>query len=181
MRAGPGHETVVRHAEPVTDTPPTATPPRSSLDQPPPHLMDRPYFAETLTLLRSVRDHDFTTLAALCDDDFGIVDIAPDGGNVAVRTRAEWEDWFHTLFATLTTMAAATDSEVLAYDAVAGPDLGYGVLEFRQSLTVGSATATFDCVATIVWKRDGERWVESRWHCSVLSSDVPAELAAAAG
>lgn len=164
------------------------TPPRptnaiadSPLDRPPGEHVGKAYFAETLTLLRSVRDHDFDTLAALCDDDFGIIDISPDGGNVAIRTRPEWEDWFHTLFATLDTMGARTDSEVLAYDAVAGTQLGYGVLEFRQSLTVGPYTATFDCVATLVWKLADDRWVESRWHCSVLSKDVPPELTAASG
>ncbi|MGF1648575.1 MAG: nuclear transport factor 2 family protein [Kineosporiaceae bacterium] len=140
----------------------------------------KPFLAETLILLRSVRDHDFATLAALCDDDFGIVDIAPDGGNVPIRSRAEWEDWFRSLFAQLDAMGAATDSEVLAYEALESGDLGYGVLEFRQSLTVGPHTATFDCVATIVWKRTPEGWRESRWHCSVLSRQVPPELASAA-
>lgn len=153
-------------------------PPRgvSSLDGASPQHAAKPFFEQTLALLRSVRDHDFETLAALCDDDFGIVDIAPDGGNVAIRTRDEWENWFHTLFATLDTMGAATDSEVLGYDAVAGTDLGYSVLEFRQSLTVGPHVATFDCIATVVWKRVEQRWVESRWHCSVLAKQVPPEL-----
>lgn len=151
----------------------------SPLDRPPAEHVGKPFLTETLTLLRCVRDHDLPTLAALCDDDFGIVDIAPDGGNVPIRSRAEWEEWFRSLFAQLAAMGAATDSEVLAYDALESGDLGYGVLEFRQSLTVGPHTATFDCVATIVWKRTSEGWRESRWHCSVLSRQVPPELAAA--
>lgn len=150
----------------------------STLDRVPAEHAGKPFLAETLTLLRSVRDHDLATLSGLCDDDFGIVDIAPDGGNVPIRTRAEWEGWFRSLFAQLDAMGAATDSEILAYDALATGDLGYGVLEFRQSLTVGPHTATFDCVATIVWKRTAEGWRESRWHCSVLSKRVPPELAA---
>ncbi|MGF1663730.1 MAG: nuclear transport factor 2 family protein [Kineosporiaceae bacterium] len=153
----------------------------STLDRVPEEHVGKPFLTETLTLLRSVRDHDLPTLAGLCDDDFGIVDIAPDGGSVPIRTRAEWEDWFRSLFAQLDAMGAATDSEVLAYDALAAGDLGYGVLEFRQTLTVGPHTATFDCVATIVWKRTPEGWRESRWHCSVLSRHVPPELATGAG
>ena len=58
-----------------------------------------PHFAETVTLLRSVRDHDFDTLAALCDDDFGIVDLDQAGQNVMVRTRDDWEEWFRRLSA----------------------------------------------------------------------------------
>ncbi|WP_407344249.1 nuclear transport factor 2 family protein [Pengzhenrongella phosphoraccumulans] len=161
---------------------PHAQPParstQSPLDRPPAEHVGKAFFAETLTLLRCVRDHDFDALADLCDDDFGIVDVAPDGAAVPIRTRPEWEDWFHTLFSTLDTMGAATDSQVLAYDARAGADLGYGVLEFRQTLTVGPFTATFDCIATLIWKRSGARWVESRWHCSVISKDVPPELLA---
>jgi hypothetical protein len=150
---------------------------QSPLDANHPDHAEKPFFDETLRLLRGVRDHDFDSLAELCDDDFGIVDIAPDGTNVAIRTRAEWEGWFHGLFDQLDLMEAATDSEILAYDAVATADLGYSVLEFRQTLVVGELTATFDCVTTIVWKRVGDRWREARWHGSVIASDVPAELA----
>lgn len=148
----------------------------SPLDMAYPAHADKPFFAETLTLLRSVRDHDFDTLAELCDDDHGIVDIAPDGTNVAIRSRQEWEDWFHGLFAQLDAMRAATDSEILAYDAVATDAMGYSVVEFRQTLTVGDLTATFDCMATIVWKHADGAWREARWHGSVLSSHVPPQL-----
>ena len=68
---------------------------------------DRPYFAETVELLRCVRDHDFDSLAALCDDDFGIVDLDQSGSSVMVRTRDEWEAWFRRLFTELDAMAAA--------------------------------------------------------------------------
>jgi hypothetical protein len=119
-------------------------------------------------------------LAKRCDDDFGIVDIAPDGGNVAIRTRVEWEGWFHSLFGQLDAMGAATDSEVLAFDSSESPEMGFSVLEFRQTLSIGDLEAKFDCITTIVWKRVDGRWVEARWHGSVLSSEVPPELLAAA-
>ncbi len=148
----------------------------SPLDRPYPEHESKPFFAETITLLRSVRDHDFDTLAGLCDDDYGIVDIAPDGTNVAIRTREEWEGWFHGLFGQLTAMGADTDSEILAYDAVGAESMGYSVLEFRQTLKVGDLVASFDCMTTIVWKKADGVWREARWHGSVLSSDVPPGL-----
>ena len=83
-----------------------------------------------------------------------------------VRTHEEWEAWFHGLFATLSTMGASTDSEILAYDARREDALGYSVLEFRQRLDVGSLTATFDCIATIIWKRTSDGWREARSHAS---------------
>lgn len=145
----------------------------SGLDDPPASLAERPYFEQTLTLLRSVRDHDFDTLAALCDDDFGIVDGDPTGTISIIRTRDEWEKWFRDLFATLGDMGARTDSEVLRYDAVQSSEMGFSALEFRQFLRVGELLATFECVATIVWKLTTSGWREARWHVSVVTADIP--------
>lgn len=141
---------------------------------------DQPFYDQTLALLDSVRDHDFGTLADLCDDDFGIVDIDVTGGARPIRSRGEWEAWFTDLFATLDTMHASTESVILDYQAVDHGTLGFGVLEFRQTLTVGVHVATFDCVATIIWKLTASGWREARWHASVISSDVPAALQRAA-
>lgn len=145
----------------------------STLDVPPAEFVGRPYFDQTLTLLRSVRDHDFDTLAALCDDDFGIVDGDPAGTISVIRTREEWERWFTEMFATLSLMGAHTDSEVTRYDALQTDSMGFSALEFRQVLEVGESTATFECVATIVWKLTPSGWREARWHVSVVSADIP--------
>jgi SnoaL-like domain len=152
--------------------------PTSPLDAPAERFLREPFFAETLTLLRSVRDHDHETLSWLCDDDFGIVDVDPSGQSVPIRTRIEWEAWFHRLFDTLTAMAATTDSEIVDYHAVRTAELGYSVLEFRQSLTVGESTAWFTCLATIIWKHTSHGWREARWHASVIDADIPVALAA---
>jgi len=82
--------------------------------------------------------------------------------------RAEWEDWFHTLFARLTDMRAETDTEILDYQALQTAQLGYSVVNFCQTLTVDGQTARFYCVATIIWKQTDHGWKESRWHCSLL-------------
>ena len=148
----------------------------SMLDQPPDRFADVAFFTETVTLLRSVRDHDFDTLAALCDDDFGIVDVDPSGAARPIRDRAGWEAWFHELFSTLDAMGASTDSRIDDYQAIATADMGYSVLDFTQTLTVGTAVASFECIATIVWKHTADGWRESRWHASVISSDVPEAL-----
>lgn len=141
---------------------------------------DAAFFPQTIELLRSVRDHDFDTLADLCDDDFGIVDLDQSGGNVMVRTREEWEAWFRRLFAELSAAGASTDSTITEYQAIEGTDLGYSVVEFTQSLTVPAldATGLFDCVATIIWKKTDLGWKESRWHVSLLSADIPPAMAA---
>jgi ketosteroid isomerase-like protein len=148
----------------------------STLDTPDPRFDGAAFFAETVSLLRSVRDHDFDTLATLCDDDFGIVDVDTSGAVRPIRDRASWERWFRELFSTLDALGATTDSRIDDYQAVATDDLGYSVLDFTQTLAVGGHVASFECVATIVWKRTPAGWREARWHASVISSDVPDEL-----
>lgn len=132
-----------------------------------------PFASETAELFASVRDHDLPTLAARCDDDFGIVDIDPSGGSELIRTRTEWETWFVQLFAQLDAMEADTDTEVHRYDAVDWGETGMSVVEFVQLLTMGGSTGRFRCIVTIVWKRDGGSWKEARWHASLLDTDLP--------
>jgi hypothetical protein len=134
---------------------------------------DAPFAAETAELFAAVRDHDLTTLAARCDDDFGIVDIDPTGGSEVLRSRHDWETWFVQLFAQLDAMDADTDTLIERYDAVDWGDTGMGVVEFDQLLTVAGRTGHFHCIVTIVWKRVGDRWIEARWHASLLHTDLP--------
>lgn len=158
-------------------TPPSASPPslaaRPLRTEAYPEYADAVFFAETLELFRSVRDHDFATLAARCDDDYGIVDIDTDGSSAIIRSRGEWESWFHGLFARMDAMQARTDTVITDYAERVATDMGFSVVEFDQLLEVGGTTATFSCVTTIVWKRGDGRWVEARWHASMLGVDAP--------
>lgn len=133
---------------------------------------DQPFYTDTIKLFQAVRAHDFDTLATLCDDDFGIIDIDPDGKSVLIENREEWEQWFHTLFARLDEMQADTDTQILQYQALQSGDMGYSVVNFCQTLTVLGYTGYFTCVATIIWKRVDSTWRESRWHCSLLRADT---------
>lgn len=138
-----------------------------------------PFAAETAELLAAVRDRDLRTLEARCDDDLGIIDLAPDGGAMVLDDRAAWEAWFVGLFAQLTEMEAETDSLVETFDSVVWIDAGMSVLTWWQTVTVGALTGWFRCQATIVWKRDGDRWVEARWHASLLERNLPEGFPAA--
>ena len=142
-----------------------------------PELAGRPFLDEVLELFRCVRDHDHDTLSRLCDDDFGIVDVDTDGSARVIRDRAGWEDWFTGLFARLTAGGMRTDTVVDALDGLVSGDLGYAVCEFTQLLEVAGHVARFRCITTIVFKRVDGRWVESRWHASTLSAEVPEALA----
>jgi hypothetical protein len=77
----------------------------------------KPFFDLTEEMFRCVRDRDFETLANICDDEFGIVDINVEGGSEVIRDRAGWEKWFSGLFTQLKDMDARTWSEITRYEA----------------------------------------------------------------
>ncbi len=132
-------------------------------------MQEKPFFALTTQLLDGVRDHDFRVLSDLCDDDFGIVDIATTGGSVIIRDRAGWEEWFTGLFAQLDALRAQTWSEITGYQAVLGGDMGYSVVDFNQILVTEDEKLRFGVIATIIWKRVDGRWKEARYHSSLLA------------
>jgi len=134
-------------------------------------MKDLPFYNETERLFHYVSTHNFDDLADLCDDDFGIVDLGPEGNNVMIRTRAEWENWFHKLFARLEAMQATTYTDILDYKALQQGTLGYSVVEFCQHLQFDGKHGKFYCVATIIWKAVGDQWKESRWHASLLRTE----------
>ncbi|UYZ58261.1 nuclear transport factor 2 family protein [Hymenobacter latericus] len=131
-------------------------------------MNDKPFFAETQQLFDNVRDHAFEPLAALCDDDFGIVDINAEGGTLVIRNRAEWESWFRNLFGQLDAMDARTWSEITGYQAVKTAEMGYSVVDFDQMLVHNGKRLRFSCLSTIVWKKVGNAWKEARYHSSLL-------------
>ena len=128
----------------------------------------QPFFDQTVEMLNCVRDHDFERLAELCDDDFGIIDINPEGGSEIIRDRAGWENWFRGLFQQLKAMEATTWSEITRYEAIQRTDMGYGVVDFDQRLLVGEKDMRFSVIATIIWKLEDGEWKESRYHSSLV-------------
>lgn len=134
----------------------------------------KPFYKETELLFSCVSKHDFDTLADLCDDDFGIIDLDSQGKNVVVHDRSGWENWFRTLFEKLTAMQAHTYTEIRDYQALQHETMGYSVVNFNQYLEVADQKLRFNCVVTIIWKKTGDRWKESRWHVSLVDGPVPA-------
>ncbi len=134
----------------------------------PEEMKKKPFFDLTVEMLNCVRDHNFDRLSEICDDDFGIIDINPEGGSVVIRDREGWENWFNGLFAKLKAMNAQTWSEITSYEAIKTDEMGYCVVDFDQMLVVGGKKMRFSVLSTIIWKRVEDTWKESRYHCSLL-------------
>ncbi len=131
-------------------------------------MQTKPLYDLTVSLLGCVRDHDFTSLAQLCDDDFGIVEITTTGGSLVIRDRAGWEEWFTGLFAQLDAAKAHTWSEITGYEARVGQDMAYSVVDFDQMFVTEQESLRFTVIATIIWKREDDGWKESRYHSSLI-------------
>lgn len=128
----------------------------------------KPFFDLTVEMFRCVRDHDFDRLAVICDDDFGIIDINPEGGSEIIRDRTGWEAWFQGLFHKLTSMQATTWSEITHYEALQQQEMGYSVVDFDQMFLADGKKMRFSVIATIIWKLDHDVWRESRYHSSLV-------------
>lgn len=131
-------------------------------------MRNKPFYQLTEELFHCVSKHNFERLAQLCDDDFGIIDINTVGGSEIIRDRAGWEAWFSGLFAKLAEMKAETWSEITHYEAIAHADMGYGVVDFDQVFIAGDQKLRFSVIATIIWKKVGDGWKESRYHSSLI-------------
>ncbi len=70
-------------------------------------------------------------------------------------------------------MQAHTYTEIRDYQALQHETLGYSVVNFDQFLEVGGQKLRFNCVTTIIWKKVGNRWKESRWHVSLIDGPHP--------
>jgi hypothetical protein len=125
--------------------------------------------------------HDFDTLAALCDDDLGIVDAGPDQKPVAIRDRVGWEARLRSLFGQLAAMGAATDSRITGASRASEPTWASPGCFRPAPRHRPGRTGTFECTATIVWKLTPDGWKELCWHVSIISADLPEALAAATG
>lgn len=141
---------------------------KPKLEDYPEEWQNLPFFDLTFTMFDCVSKHDFTRLAGICDDDYGIIDINPEGGSEVIRDRQGWEHWFKSLFTRLDQMNAETWSEITKYEYLKRDDMGYSVVDFDQILKVGSESHRFAVLATIIWKREGDAWKESRYHSSLI-------------
>lgn len=131
-----------------------------------------PFLGETVKLLAAVSERDLDALLGMGDEDFSIIDVDPTGESPRSRVQPEWEPWFRRFFVLLDALQAKTHSEITAYRAIRTSEFGYSVVEFRQHVTGAGLVATFDCIATIVWKLTDDGWKEARWHCSVIDQRI---------
>lgn len=137
-------------------------------------MADQPFLAETQALLRSVNELDLDALRAMVDDDYGIVDVDPEGKTVVLGTKAEWDAYMERNFGAMRAAGAGLSSRIVEYHGEEGDRLGYSVVRFVQRVELGGAVIENPCIATIVWKRTDDGWKEARWHCSPESAGASA-------
>jgi ketosteroid isomerase-like protein len=135
----------------------------------PAEMRDKLFFDLTFEMFDCVADQRYDRLAEICDDDFGIIDINPEGGSEIIRDREGWEGWFKGLFSRIKEMNATTWSEITHFETMVMGDMGYCVADFDQILIHDGNRMRFSVIATIIWKKVNGSWKESRYHSSLVS------------
>lgn len=129
-------------------------------------MPDQPLRAETQALLDAVNTLDLDALRAMVDDDYGIVDVDPEGRTVVIDTKEQWDAYMDLNFTAMRAGGAVLSSRVLDYQGVEAGRLGYSVVRFDQRVEIAGTVIENPCIATVVWKRTDDGWKEARWHCS---------------
>jgi hypothetical protein len=129
---------------------------------------ETPFYQLTRSLLDSVNTLDYDGLRRMVDDEFGIVDVDPEGKSIVIDDMDAWERYMRVNMEAMRDAEAELSSEILDYRESATTDMAFSVVRFRQDVGLGSQTISNFCLATIIWKRQNGSWKEARWHCSLL-------------
>jgi ketosteroid isomerase-like protein len=126
-------------------------------------------YQHTDNLLKAVNELDLPRLRNMVDDDFGIVDVDPEGKAVLIQNMEEWETYMEKNMIAMQEMHARLAYEIDDYQERVSEDMAFVVVRFQQSVHIPEQEVMkHQCIATIVWKKAGEEWKEARWHCSRL-------------
>lgn len=131
--------------------------------------MDNKYklYQNTEELLSAVNTLDLPKLRTLVDDDFGIVDVDPEGKAVIINDMKEWEAYMENNMIAMQSLDAKLSFEISEYNERVANELAMVVVKFQQQVHLPeSPKSVYDCIATIVWKQSPDGWKEARWHCS---------------
>lgn len=141
----------------MTPTPPTHT---------------QPLYAETARLLDCVAALDLDSLRG-CIREFASVDVDPQGKTIILTTEGEWDDYMRANFALMRDLHASVTHAITDYRGEATDTLGYSVVRFRQTITIGGEHVVHHCIATVLWRRAADGWRQIHWHCSIAQPDDP--------
>ena len=128
-------------------------------------------YRETEELLIAVNKLDLPKLRTMVDDDFGIVDVDPEGKPIIINDMEEWEAYMEKNIIVMRELKAELSYEIDEYNERVAQEMAFVVVRFKQRVRVPeSSEMQHNCIATIVWKKSTDGWKEARWHCSRLPS-----------
>ena len=133
--------------------------------------MKHQLYQHTERLLSAVNQLDLPKLRNMVDDDFGIVDVDPEGNPIVINTMEEWESYMEKNMLTMQQLHARLSYEIDEYHENVSDSMAYVVVRFVQQVHIPEKQEmSHSCIATVVWKKTEDGWKEARWHCSRLPS-----------
>lgn len=128
-------------------------------------------YQQTERLLSAVNQLDLPKLRNMVDDDFGIVDVDPEGKAVVINDMQEWENYMEKNMLAMQQLHAKLSYEIDEYHENVSESMAYVVVKFTQQVHIPEKPEmSHSCIATVVWKKTDDGWKEARWHCSRLPS-----------
>lgn len=125
----------------------------------------------TEELLTAVNQLDLPKLRALVDDDFGIVDVDPEGNPIIINNMEEWEAYMEKNMVAMRELHASLYFVIDDYQESVSDRMAYVVVKFTQEVHIPEGREmSHQCIATVVWKSTDAGWKEARWHCSRVPS-----------
>jgi ketosteroid isomerase-like protein len=133
--------------------------------------MKHQLYQHTERLLSAVNQLDLPKLRNMVDDDFGIVDVDPEGNPIVINTMEEWESYMEKNMLAMQQLHARLSYEIDEYHENVSDSMAYVVVRFVQQVHIPEKQEmSHSCIATVVWKKTEDGWKEARWHCSRLPS-----------
>jgi len=133
--------------------------------------MKHQLYQHTERLLSAVNQLDLPKLRNMVDDDFGIVDVDPEGNPIVINNMEEWESYMEKNMLAMQQLHARLSYEIDEYHENVSDSMAYVVVRFVQQVHIPEKPEmSHSCIATVVWKKTEDGWKEARWHCSRLPS-----------
>lgn len=133
-------------------------------------------FPLTQELLETIDRLDYDALLNFVHSNYQMIDVDNECNTVLLSNIKDWStNLLHNINA-LKKRGGKLHSVITDYREELTSLIGYSILDFRQEVTIEGHRTISDYVATIIWRKIGEEWKETHWHCSLKGKRTETDI-----
>jgi hypothetical protein len=122
---------------------------------------------ETVALLRNFDAGDFMGLLANADSNLVIMDFDENNAPFRADGIVQSREFMNRMSELAKSQGLQFTSTITRNDAYATANMGYGIVEYDQTISAGGQVmGPFQFRATLIARREGGRWIMTHWHGS---------------